>query len=554
MLRKITPDERAMIESWIETHGEPKANGITLKPECRADFDDVFYEWAHCNRLLSAILDDQLIISKPVEITLSDKVMEHRAERQLIHHKFIAEVFWPKLVYLNAYPQDAQLPSNLAKCLRELVNSKSLARNEWAGDTFTIPLLDGKTIRVEKGAKVVRLLGKLAKAFELPGFEEFRILHSQVMNDRVIKGDLCLSVHPLDFLTMSDNTMNWSSCMRFASNALNRRHPGAYVDAGGCYRVGTVEMMNSPYIIEAYIRDRSTFPMPNGQEWSNKKWRTLIYVSSNLITSIKSYPYQSSALSRAAVDWVRELATKNQGWTYEGETATAWRYYPEDDATQFPTMQEARVEIVMETDRMYNDFGECTFHYGFIKDNLSPHQVHTFGDNYSGARTCLWCGKVEVGSSVYDELHNDFVICSSCSGVKACDCCTAHLPQEQLTLVGHRRYCPECLEEETTIDIITGERRDFYSYNRIYLLNEEQARRLKAAPIEFDWGPGTIPHIDTDAFSYNYSDTGHPNVSRYFNTQYHRERISAWHTTPPYFLLEDCTPAGLALFSKTVEE
>ena len=38
---------------------------------------------------------------------------------------------------------------------------------------------------------------------------------------------------------MSDNNSGWESCMSWRNN--------------GCYRRGTVEMMNSPYVIVAYL-------------------------------------------------------------------------------------------------------------------------------------------------------------------------------------------------------------------------------------------------------------------------------------------------------------
>ena len=76
----------------------------------------------------------------------------------------------------------------------------------------------------------MRVLSKIATAYNLPGFEDFRIAQSLVTNQANLKGYITLSIHPLDYMTMSDNNCGWDSCMSWQEE--------------GCYRQGTVEMMN----------------------------------------------------------------------------------------------------------------------------------------------------------------------------------------------------------------------------------------------------------------------------------------------------------------------
>ena len=66
--------------------------------------------------------------------------------------------------------------------------------------------------------------------------EDFRIYISQLLNTRAFTGNLCISIHPLDYITMSDNSYGWTSCMSWLKK--------------GNYAGGTVEMMNSD---NAYI-------------------------------------------------------------------------------------------------------------------------------------------------------------------------------------------------------------------------------------------------------------------------------------------------------------
>lgn len=142
-------------------------------------------------------------------------------------------------------------------CLRLLISEYSLANNEYSGLDFTIERPNRKKLKIHSGCKPIRILQKIVKEFEIPYFEEFRLEHSRILNQKTLVGDLCLSIHPLDYMTMSDNDYDWSSCM-------------SWID--GEYRQGTVEMMNSACVIVAYIKGRNDYSIQNYQ-WTNKKWR-----------------------------------------------------------------------------------------------------------------------------------------------------------------------------------------------------------------------------------------------------------------------------------------
>ena len=61
-----------------------------------------------------------------------------------------------------------------------------------------------------KGMKLVRAF----KYFEKNKIvlEEIQNLASRYLQEDKVKGTLCFSVHPLDFLSLSENTYNWRSC------------------------------------------------------------------------------------------------------------------------------------------------------------------------------------------------------------------------------------------------------------------------------------------------------------------------------------------------------
>ena len=102
-------------------------------------------------------------------------------------------------------------------------------------------LRNGK--KYPEGARLMSTLQKVNKDYHFISqslFEDFRNLVSRFTQTKRTKGTFVLSIHPLDYMTMSDNRSNWSSCM-------------SWKDCGS-YRVGTVEMLNSPYVVVGYTK------------------------------------------------------------------------------------------------------------------------------------------------------------------------------------------------------------------------------------------------------------------------------------------------------------
>ena len=72
------------------------------------------------------------------------------------------------------------------------------------------------TLQIQPGMKPIRAMQKIIQYFGwnvTDLFEKFRVQHSMVLNEKIGKGNICISIHPLDFMTMSDNASDWSSCM-----------------------------------------------------------------------------------------------------------------------------------------------------------------------------------------------------------------------------------------------------------------------------------------------------------------------------------------------------
>lgn len=185
----------------------------------------------------------------------------------------------------------------------------------------------GRTMRMTKKEKKVKALNRFYHLMDMEVAEDccaeraerieklmrlrkhikqFEDLMSLNVN-KVMNSEITLSIHPLDFMTMSDNASNWSSCMSWRDF--------------GSYRCGTVEMMNSASIVIAYSKAEKPMNLFEGKdedeyEWNNKTWRELFIVTKDFIYPIKGYPCHSKEFEEFVINKIAELGEKNCGFKY----------------------------------------------------------------------------------------------------------------------------------------------------------------------------------------------------------------------------------------------
>jgi hypothetical protein len=240
MIELLTENEKQMIDFLRRDCCNP-----THEEFCSTEH--LLLPWAEAkSNYLYDLLGHNLIISKSI---FYNKVNE----------QILVEMIEMKLdsPFIQAFNDFILNKGKEYSHLRLLIDEQFLVNNEYSGVNFTIERPNGKKLKIHSGCKPIRILQKIVKEFEIPYFEEFRLEHSRILNQKTLVGDLCLSIHPLDYMTMSDNDYDWSSCM-------------SWID--GEYRQGTVEMMNSACVIVAYIKGRNDYSIQNYQ-WTNKKWR-----------------------------------------------------------------------------------------------------------------------------------------------------------------------------------------------------------------------------------------------------------------------------------------
>lgn len=316
--------------------------------------------------------------------------------------------------------------------LLKLIYNETLINNCYDGDDIDIPLPNGKKYKVRNGCKPMRALSKIAEIFNLKGFEDFRICHSQILNQKDIGGDLTISIHPFDYMTMSDNDCGWDSCMSWANE--------------GGYRQGTVEMMNSKCVIVAYLAAEEPMELYPTGSWVNKKWRQLFVVDKNAVLGVKGYPYQNDDLTHAVLEWLRELVKENLGWTYGDVVKTNTH----QDPILLPN--DRKIHIRLRTGQMYNDWGCLDNHYVMFNMDVSTDKLYPmrycdeyyYDIDYSGYSQCMVCGDTNVETNFSDESA---LACMHCQGCEVCDCCGEYIYGDEYYIIDDMMLCENCYSE-----------------------------------------------------------------------------------------------------------
>lgn len=304
----------------------------------------------------------------------------------------------------------------------------NLMENTYEGETFFIPTPEGKKFKIQKGCHILPTLRKLCRIIGVPEetYEVVRLAQSRALNDADITGTLCLSIAPIDYVSMSDNNCGWDSCM-------------AWYDHEGEYRAGTIEMMNSPYVIVAYLDDATPF-YPFGDKKtaiSNKRWRQLIIANKNLIIGNRHYPFESPSLETEALNWVRELFS-SIGYSYEDE---------------FCYFKDSRIKnldngprLSFSTNLMYNDiYDQRTMYLSrtFLKNFPTYYRC-----NFSGESECMHCGE-----EMPHDSDTSWVTCAECQGVKVCSNCGGYIydSDDYEENSDGEIFCSECLSYSDSI-------------------------------------------------------------------------------------------------------
>lgn len=332
-----------------------------------------------------------------------------------------SNTFFHKVVYFIARNSDTfkQVYASL-DMLQRICSFENLKYNVISYDIA--PVCDGYGLRtVKSGTKTMKALRQFLEDIKFNYMDVFEKFRDDISQDRTPmiakkKAKIVLSIHPADFITMSDNDCNWRSCLSWKS---------------GEFSNGTIEAMNSKTTLIAYIADKENPYMRDYPTIPNKSWRSMELVDLDNFVGIltgKSYPYTAMTNQQAIVDKLYELLSENE---------------PIEDLPSAMYDVET-LPISVETYGMYNDWDESTSKFLF-KPFFEDMDYKTI--LASGPQTCMRCGfplpDYERKSNI---IGGNQKVCPHCMEHYYCSCCgTVHLyrPMETIRTLLYNGTCSE---------------------------------------------------------------------------------------------------------------
>ena len=477
LIDKLTDLDRKRIENYISLFGVNKNDFIGL--------DQWLQNWSHANQKLFKLLGGKLIKEYDYLYTKNSEDIEREICDILLTMPMRTDY---RDFYFDYVKQRSGFDKEDVTFFNHLLDADGFITDKIKLGIKFKKNGSKKVLQIQAGMKPMRALQKIMQYFDdwawnWDHFEAFRLKHSMIFNDKVIKGKLCVSIHPLDYMTMSDNASNWTSCMSWTED--------------GCYHAGTIEMMNSNNVLCCYLKsdnsnfyfggthlikanieikpviDPATGEVLNVEEikrqeeeysWNDKKWRQLVYATKDIIMTGKSYPYYNETFTKDLLRNVVALAKQNVHWGYEYGPE---RYKDMIHISNNNCMEKNRNwiafgdtikhNIIWDTQGMYNDMLNDNYYNFWCFRNKVPHNKII---NVSGKCNCLRCNTSIIwendnydGYNSYNERFNNCgsVLCPDCLEDFECNICNYNVPIEGLKTISIngrlKKVCNKCMQK-----------------------------------------------------------------------------------------------------------
>ena len=300
---------------------------------------------------------------------------------------------------------------------------------------------------IKKGTKIIRAFKYFVTDKNIR--TELQNKASMIIQEDKIIGTLCASVHPLDFLSSSENDHNWRSC-----HALD-----------GEYRAGNLSYMTDTGTIIIYLKSDQSTILPNFPEsvpWNSKKWRVLLFFSKdhNMLFLGRQYPFTAEG----GAEFISQKLLPMMGLG----TYTSWtdlsltghiiggdihhnlipEYYPVGGHLI------EKKELIKDGHHalMFNDLLRSSYYTPMY---CFKHLDYGNVGHYKRTRfkignhvPCLCCGKSDI-------ISNDKMLCPDCEDQYnkehsiCCICGKTYLTEEGIWIEEFDDYiCPDCYETE----------------------------------------------------------------------------------------------------------
>lgn len=466
LFERLSEDEKDIIE--IMRHNYTDADSTDFFEGSFVDTKTFLRFWEMEKSHMADAFNGGLIVKKPINITLEDDELHDKMSRVLWQNDSI--VLKDNIIdafkdnnsdkWLDYVTPINGCTYNLNEIFKyTLFDTDTWINNVYNGPSCEIKATNGDTFKLVHGCKLMKLIGRMVKfcsprTAEL--FEKLRLQQSQVMNEAKITANLCISIHPLDYLTASLNDNDWRSCMCWDD---------------GEYRRGVVEMMNSPMVVVAYVEAKSQHldwfhGIDNPRlTWNSKRWREFFIVRPDIISGIKGYPYWNRKLEDAALHMLHDMFAPIFGVKYSPKIYT-WMCGNSIQDEQYGIDYAPNMSC---GPAMYNDFyTDNEYHSMLAVDAVGEIDkslcyrgpiCHVTDIFYSGISECVCCGE-----------ENNFdgeseIVCTECCTHYYCSHCGEPISNSQdLYELNGNYYCSYCYNElehcdccDTPIDLDNDE-------------------------------------------------------------------------------------------------
>ncbi len=284
---------------------------------------------------------------------------------------------------------------------------------------------------------------KLVKAFKFfvdidSQLEDLQQAASMIIQENKIEGYFCISVHPLDFLSASENRHNWRSC-----HALD-----------GEYRLGNLSYLLDKCTMICYLKSEEDTKLPNfpyETPWNNKKWRMWLHLADehNALMAGRQYPFTIGGVLEYAKSSLFQLINfATYRWTM-------WHH----DIIKAYDFQDGTNEMVdvEPTIIMANKFTPIK---KIVED--APNSHHFNDLLYSSYYTPWYCWRISSGVPVHFTIGaevqclncgnnlvevSDSFVCGKCDDRHVCSNCGNRINEDDGYWVEGDLLCRDCFDE-----------------------------------------------------------------------------------------------------------
>lgn len=308
---------------------------------------------------------------------------------------------------------------------------------------------------------------KMLKAFKFFESDEeelkrYQTKASMLIQDNKIEGYFCLSVHPLDYLSSSENAEKWRSC-----HALD-----------GEYRSGNLSYMMDSSTIVCYLKadNEKVLPhFPSNVLWNSKKWRMLMFIADehNALFAGRQYPFENFNIMdfarKVLFEKLRYNSARWSPWFNDRIKTIQYTSNPNHETPLYYDLYRDYIAInhsIKDMRDLVTD-GANTHHFNDLLNSSCYVPYYCWRENTScdihftiGAEApCILCGHAPI-------TYEDRMLCPDCAkklrldgaSLMRCERCGYDVNEEDIYWVEDVAICEDCYDNETGVCDCCGDR------------------------------------------------------------------------------------------------